>query len=274
MLDNIKKAMCVLLLLCTVLLSGCGPTLSFLNKKEQGLYPDTSDFPNTKWICREIDMCINMFKFEEELMIGTYEVNSVSYRVVATFEFDEIDFEFYSFANNFVSEHSNSNVHCEPNPCGYIYTNYRFDKDAQTIVCTIRNCNPVDNEIIPETLTFEKVGSIAQNPNMRWCAQEIDMYLDSFSDVDGYFSGEIAIGGEKHYVHALEVSDNYFVLSVENSKLNNLRPGTTSPLIRMHFEIEDNQIVAKVCDEYLTNAVEFPYWPYGDSVITFKPLAS
>lgn len=274
MIIHRKKVVCALLLLCTVLLSSCGPSLDFSNKKKQGIYPDTSDFPNTQWVCREIDMCFYMFSHEEDYLIGTYEVDDVSYRVVATFEFDELNFELYSFTEFSISDLSNSMVHCNRILDGFIYTKYSYDKNANTIVCSIQNFEGVNQEAIPQTLTFEKVGSIAQSPSMRWYSQEIDLYLDSFVDVNGYFRGEIVIGGENCYVHALEIgNNNYFMLSIENGKLNNLRVGTTSPLILMYFEITDNQIIAKVSDEYLSNPDAFPYWSF-DGIITFKPLIS
>ena len=63
------------------------------------------------------------------------------------------------------------------------------------------------------------------------------------------------------------------MLSIENGKINNLRSGTTSPLIRLCFEITGDQIIAKVSDEYITNKVAFPYWQYDDVIITFELLS-
>ena len=166
-------------------------------------------------------------------------------------------------------------IHCERTSCGFIYTSYTFDKGTETIVCTLRNCDPVNGERIPETLTFDKVDSIVLSSNTRWQAQEIDMYLDAFSDVDGYFSGQISIKGERCYVHALEIgNNNFYMLTIENGKVNNLIPGTTSPLIYLYLEITDSYIIAKVSDEYLTNPAAFPYWPYDNVAITFNPLPS
>ena len=269
-----KKVICVLLLLNLVFLAGCGPSLSFLKQQEQGLYPTTADSPNTKWICRELDMFFYMFEYEK-YMIGTYEVDFLSYRVLATFEFDELNINFYSSTDVSTSEYSNSMVHCERILCGYIYSNYFFDKDTETIVCSIRNSMSVNEEVIPEELTFEKVGVIELNQNVRWYAQELDMYLDSFLDVNGYYRGEIMLGEVKQYVNALEVGNNgYFLLSIENGKLNKLKSGTTSPLIYMYFETENDQITAIVCDSYLSKTEAFPYWSYKDSIITFKTLSA
>lgn len=250
--------------------------MDFLNKKEQGLYIDTSGFPNTKWVCRELDICFYMLDYDERYMIGTYTVGNESYRVVAVFEFDHLDFEIYSSTQISLSEYAKgdddiSMVHCDRVSCGYICTNYIFKN--KTIVCSLRNYQSVDGEAIPTTLTFDNTGFIAQDVAMRWSAQELDMYLDSFRDISGYFRGEIVVNGEKCYVHAFEIgNNNYFMLSIENGKVNNLRPGTTSPLICMYFEMYENKIVAKISDEYFSNSVAFPYWEYNNAPITFKPL--
>jgi hypothetical protein len=270
---DIKKTMAIILCLATMaLLFGCGPSAHYLNQKKQGLLPDTGNFPNTKWTCRELDMYLYMFGYRERYMVGTYKVDGVSYRVVATFEFDTFNFEIYSSTQISESEHSPAMVHCDQIFCGFIYTNYKFDKKTETFICSLRNTEPVHKETIPDTLTFYKSEDIAQNSSMRWYAQELDLYLDSFIDVDCYFRGQISIDGERCYVHAFEIGNNsFFALSIENEKVNTSISGTTSLLIRMYFEINENQIIAKVSDEYIANTEMFPYWPYGDVIITFKP---
>ena len=269
---SIKKVIiCVLLLFCFVFTTGCVPNTVFLDQREQGVYPTTADFPNTKWICRELDMVLNVFELTE-YMVGTYKVNSESYRAVVTFEFDQITINFYSSTNVLKSGNSNSMVRCEPILCGYIYGTYFFDKETETIVCSISNSMSVNAETIPQELTFEKVGAIQLEQEYRWHAQKLDMYLDSFLGVDGYYSGEIILEGDTLYINALEVgNNNYYVLSIENDKLNNLKLGTTSPLIYMYFEIENDKITAMVCDRYLSEIEAFPYWPYSDTIITFTP---
>ena len=269
------KPICLLLLFCTFTLNSCGPSLEFQHKKSQGLYPDTTDFPCTKWHCNEIDMEIYMLGFGETTIIGSYIVDDNVYRVVAYFEWNELIFNFYSNTLISSSQHSNSMVHCERISSGHILSAYSFDKSTETIVCSLRNYKPVASETIPETLTFNNVEAIAQNPDTRWYAQEMDMYLDSFTDANEYFRGEIFIDGKRCSVHAFEMgNNNFFMLSIRNGEVNNLLPNTTSMLIPMYFEISENQIIAKVSDEYLSNAVAFPYWSYDDIIITFKPLVA
>lgn len=272
MISEKKVIICFLLLFCLVLATSCVPNANFLSQQEQGMYPTTADFPNTKWMCRELDMVLNVFELTE-YMVGTYKVNSESYRAVVSFEFDQIQIDFYSSTEVSKLENSNSMVHCKPILCGHIYGTYFFDKETKTIVCSISNSMSVNSETIPQELTFEKVGVIQLEQEYRWHAQELDMYLDSFHGVDGYYSGEIMLEGEKIYINALEIgNDNYYSLSMENGALNKLNPGTTSPLIYMYFQIENDKITAIVCDRYSAEA--FPYWKCENTIITFIPLLS
>ena len=109
----LKFVKLICLFFCAIILNSCVSSLEFQQKKAQGLYPETADFPYTKWVCHEIDMEIYMFGYEESTMIGTYIVNDVKYRVVAYFEWDQFNFNIYS--NTLISEskYSNSMVHCE-----------------------------------------------------------------------------------------------------------------------------------------------------------------
>jgi len=269
-----KRIVSVILLLCFVFLCSCGPSLKFQWLEKRGFYPTAKDFPNTKWVCREMDMSIYMFDYDESYMIGTCKIEDVSYRVVAWFFYGSWTFELFSSTEILVSEHSTSMVNCNRLSFGHIYTDYRFDKGTNTIVCSNVNYDIINikEETIPQSLTFDKIGLIAQETNMRWYANEIDMYLDSFNDIDCFFRGEIVIDGKKCYIHALEVGNGaYFMLSIENGKVNNLLSGTTSELIYMSFEIKEDQIIAKVSDEYLTEPYRFGDWPYGDVIITFTP---
>ena len=261
----------LLLLICVCALSGCGLSSKFLREKELGLYPTSVDFPYTKWVCQEIDLFFYTLGYGENYLIGSYEVNDVSYRVVANFEVDELNFKFYFSTDICPSKHSSIMVNCSCLSSGFIYTKYSYDRDEKTITCLLESYDAVAEESIPDVLTFKNDGLVAQSPTQCWYAQEIDMYLYSYEDIDCYYRGEIVIGEEKCNIHALEIGNsNYFMLSIENGIVNNLKSKTTSQLIRMHFEILDDQIVARVSDEYLSNPQMFPYWVY-DGIVTFKP---
>lgn len=255
-------------------LCGCGPSLDYLQKKEQGLYPDTSNFPNTKWECREIDMFFCILDYEEPYIIGEYTVNDICYRVVGSIEFGRLDFDIYSSTQVSLSKYSLDNsgeffVHCERVPSGHIYTSYLYENG--TILCSLINYQSAEGENIPSTLTFDQTALIAQDADARWYAEELDMYIESFRDVDGYYKGEIGIDGKKLFIHAFEIGNsNYFMFTIENGTINNLRAGTTSSLIYMYFEKNDNKIVAKITDSYVLNHVAFPNWRYDGVAITFS----
>lgn len=273
---SLRFLTCILLCLCMLLFHGCGPSPSYLKGKEQGLYPDTGDFPNTKWVCREIDLCFYMLDYAEDYMIGSYIVSGKSYRVVGIFAYDRLNFEIYSTTQIAPSELVSSEdgepfVHCERISCGSILTNYLYENGI--IRCSLRNYQSVEGESIPSTLTFEKTETIAQNCTERWYAQELDMYLDSFSDVDGYFRGEIIIDDQKCYVHAFEIgNNNFFMLSIENGKINNLLSQTSSSLVCMWFEMCEDKIIAKISDDFVLHPEIYPYWNYNGADITFSKI--
>lgn len=269
------RAICLLLTLCIFTLTSCGPSWKFQREKEQGLYPDTGNFPKTKWACEELDMYLYMFGYEEDIMTGEYIVNDISYRINANFEWENLNFKIYSNTLILSSNYSDSTVHAEKDLYGCINTKYSFDKAREKIICKILTYESVDDIPIPNTLTFYKVGTIAQDPSTRWQAQEINMFLDAFNDTPGYLEGKISIGNEFCYVHAIEVgNNNYYQLYVENGKINNLKVGTTSPLINMYLEINNNQIIAKLSDEFYSSPEIFSYWTYGNKALTFKPITA
>lgn len=274
-MDRKKRTVYALITLCALFLASCGigPSCSYERGREQGLYPYPSEFPDTQWVCRELDIRLNMFLYETVLTTGTYKTEDCCYRVVADIWMGTFDIQFYSTTNISASKLSDTTVQCEPVSCGFIKTLYSYDKDTDTIICSVRNYDMVDQKSIPQSLTFERVGNIAKNPVRRWYSPEIDMYLDAFSDADGYFKGEMTWNGEKCYVNAIETgNNNYYSLSIETNKM---KPGISEMMafmINMVFEISDDQIIAKVDDRYISSPLDFSNWPYGDKIIVFRPI--
>lgn len=263
------KIMVALLCLCSFIFCGCVPSSDFLKQKEQGYFIDTSDFPNTEWVCQELGISFYMLDCGERYMVGSYEFEGQSYRLIATFEFDELNFKFYSLANDSLTEYNDSDAWNSLESCGFIYTNYSFDKETNAIVCSLRNYETNSGENIPASFTFKLQGTIAQKPQAKWYASEIDMYLMSFDDARGYYSGEMVVDGQKSYIHAFEIINNLYVLSIENGMVNNLSENSTSVLILMHFEMNDNEITATVADRCFSNPENYPYWKNNNTTITF-----
>ena len=192
------------------------------------------------------------------------------------FFYGELNFEIYCStivtSSEYMDKNGTSFVECEQVSAGFIYTDYQLKEGS--LVCSVRNYDIVTRESIPKTLTFDKVGSIAQQPSARWYAQELDMYFDTFSDIEGYVRGETVYDGKKCFVHAWEVgNDNLYNVFIENGIFNNFKSKTTSPFINMYLEVEDGKIMARISEEAVTNQQVFHYWNYDGAILTFLPYS-
>lgn len=252
------------LVLFSLVLSLCACFRSLRIRKKQEERP-LNKFPDTTWVCRELDLKVDMIA--DCGIYGTYTTNEKEYRVLLDFWGpSEMVFNFYLSTENSVSEYDPSLVHCSRVKAGKIDTDYFYDKDSGLIVCSVRS-HTLGNEPIPETLTFEQVGPFSPSPSIRWVAEELDLYLDSFSDAKGYFKGEIAIDGKRRKVQAIEIgNDKYYKLWIGRV------------LAYLMFEISEDQIIATVTDEYRYDdyefSIQFPDWydNYKDvKTITFRP---
>ena len=253
----------------------CGPSREYFRLKEQGKYPETEDFPDTTWECQEVDMTLDMLDSGEDYRVGEYVFDNMAYRVVAEIEYSSLDFYFYSSTDvaesEYLSEDGSPFISCEPVECGVVTTEYIYEDN--TIVCSFVN---VDSEIWTyngEKLTFKKTGKIAKKPESRWYCEEIDMYLESFSDAKKYYKGKISIEGKECYIHAFEIgNDNYYAFSIENGVINNLKERTSGPLVCMFLEFKDGKIIGKITDDHLLDENLFAYWTYQGTILTFNPV--
>ena len=257
MKPSFKKALrfarAALILLCLfALLCGCGPSLGLQRKKKQGKLPSQWEFPQTKWVCRELDFVIYTTDLRRNLMVGTYVEGDTTYRVVASISMyhDTLYLDFYSRTDCFelVSGNTKRTEFYERVYAGEIRAGYTYEKETETIVLDCRSVKPVNGETIPKTLTFERAGTVAETPKTRWVADELDLYLDAFSDVDVYMKGEITLDGEIDPVYAFEIGNgNYYEVYVGNEHKGDYL-----------FEFFDDRIVAT-----RISAVE--------NTITFRP---
>ena len=67
----------------------------YLNGREEGLYPTQSDFPYTKWTCRELDLSFNLYNTFETYFTGNYVVDGKQYNLLGQFSNEYIRFAFY-----------------------------------------------------------------------------------------------------------------------------------------------------------------------------------
>ena len=242
MKPSFKKALrfarAALILLCLfALLCGCGP-IGLQRKERQGKLPFQWEFPQTKWVCRELDFVIYTTDLRRNLMVGTYVEGDTTYRVVANLSrYDgSVYMDFYSTTDCFelVSGNTKQTEFYERVYAGEIHAGYTYEKETETIVLDCRWVKLVNGETIPKTLTFDRAGKVAETPKTRWVADELDLYLDAYSDVDVYMKGEITLDGETDPVYAFETGNgNYYEVYVGNEHKGDYL-----------FEFFDDRIVA------------------------------
>ena len=263
------RAVIVLLVLFCLLSTFCG--CPFSTGRHRG--KELPTFPDSKWICRELDLVIYMI--EGCNMWGTYSVNGNEYRVEAESfkdQPDRIHFDFYSSTEETVSEYDPVLVHRgHRTTVGWIHTDVEYQEDTGLLVCTDLISQSVDGETIPDTLTFEQEGPFTPTPKTRWVAEGLDLYLDSYSDAEWYFKGEITLDGEKRTVQAVEIgNDHYYKLCCPIKGPDDL--------LYLSFDISEDRIVATATD-YLrydddNYRIHYPVWyrNYKDvKTITFHP---
>lgn len=236
----IRSPIALLVLFCVLFaLCSCGPIFGYNHE------PSASHFPKTKWICRETDLELYTFDIGSGTMLGIYKMNGNQYRVEASFrKYDKgVDLFFYSDDSEVeVEKIKNSKTIFKGKAAlGHYFAQHHYDEKAETIVCTKKKYELADGstlpETIPDTLTFDKEGVIAETPTKRWIAEGVDLYLYSYDDADFYFEGELTIDGETKTVQALEIRQNgYFEMYANNNTL----------ISDMVFERSDDQIIITV----------------------------
>ncbi len=242
----------VLLFLCA-LLFGCMPAKIIHD-------PFPGDFEGTKWVCREAD--IVFYELERGVVIGTYTVGETTYRGKVN---DSNRGRLTLYAELYSSA-----ARTGSRPFGYLNADYHYDEETGTLVLSNarfreRGSDDVSPDF-PETLTFDRAGTVATTPSAHWVADEMDLYLDSFDGVPSYYCGEIVIDGETHVAYAVEESPNFFWLTYDKGNL-----------IYLVFDVSEDRIVATVDgygahEEYLFKA-SYPTWYqyfYDLKTITFR----
>ena len=248
---RIAAAGFVLLFLCAGFF-GCAPAKYFYDP-----FPD--DFEGTKWVCREAD--IVFYALERGVVICTYTVGETTYRG-NVYNSNRgrliLSAELYSSAARTGSR-----------PFGYLNADYHYDEETGTLLLSDARLYerggggvPLD---FPETLTFDRAGTVAATPSAHWVADELDLYLDSFDDLPSYYRGEIVIEGEPSVAYAVEISPNRYRLSCEKGRL-----------IYLIFEVSEDMIVASVegyeWDEHDFKST-YPTWYqyfYDLNTVTFR----
>ena len=244
------------------MLCSCGAQpLKYQILEPYGYYPDTKDFPDTKWICKEVDMWFYMFADGEAWMVGEYTAQSgETYPLMAKFAYN-----YCRTLLGFVFKLPNSDMTSDEwvvfeGPSSVV-GEYIYKDDV--IIFEILEPKPSFWEYEGKTLTFELAESIAQEPEARWRCQEVDMYIDSFSDIDDYYKGEIVgKNGYVYQIHANLFPDQSYYTFFHDAT------GPAKAFVNMKLELVDDSLVGTI--EKLYNAQELEYiWPYEMETVTF-----
>ena len=209
------KAM--LLLFIIALLCGCVATPG-VRRRTKKINP--SNFPNTVWTCKEIDMVLYMIEGSMKDVVGTYTVNGKEYYLDALYgPYTSVGFYLYSYADGAVSERDPALLHYQATYVGFIGAKLKYQDETGDLIAEVENYKPFDESFpktIPEELTFEQTGTFGETPETRWVAEELDLYLDSFSDTDKYYSGEMKIDGEPYRVYARDDGKYFQLVLIES----------------------------------------------------------
>ncbi len=232
------------------------------DSKEYDPFP--GEFEETKLICRELDMTFYVFNYN--YVNATYTLDGTTYYGNVSFYNRSLFFALSFYASD-----------SESSRLGTMHAAYHYDEKTDTVVLShVRfreKGSETDSETFPENLTLERAGSIAQTPTARLSAEEIEMTLDSFSDIDGFYKGEVSFDGIR--VPLIAVKDyetGRYVFHLEVVECDEIR-WDRFRFPPMTFETFDGRIVATVKGgtdlEYYR--VWFQY--YRDiETITFRPV--
>ena len=247
-----------LVLLCTlIMLCSCpGP---WVVRRMEKIRP--TNFPNTVWSCREAGLVLYTI---EGVTFGTYSVNGAEYFFDSPYHlYCHVEFRLYSYSDKRVSELDPSLVHYETSDAGAIYGTMDYEDETGNLIVKVSSYEPNDAslpETFPEKLTFEQTGTFGKTPNERWVAEELDLYLDSYSDTDKYYSGEIKIDGEAFRVYAREKGKYYQLLLITDNDFRH-------ELVCLSFAVSDGEIVATRVDQTFSEE----YWDPDLKTVTFRP---
>lgn len=259
-----------LLLLCAVfLLSGC---ITFRMKTVDDAF--IYEFPETKWVCREADIVLYQLRGNAGGTLAFYTVDGVTYRGDAYFN----NRRRLSFSIAFYPPDAEIGAKSFCSLSG----GFHYDEEAGALVCSdVQRYRWTDDgetvyDPFPETLTFDCVGKISEveTRDARWVADEMDLYLDSFAGVDGYYRGEIVLDKETYQVYLTPNPPERYGLYVTG--LINVN----SFWLEMMLDVSEDRIVATPLvdrseDEHMFQ-VYYPRWyKYFDDIssITFHRTA-
>ena len=268
----------LLLLFCLAALiaplTGCVPSNAYLQSEEQGYFPKKYDYPFAKWVCREKNLYFCMWPSQYS-MTGEYVSEEETQGIRVSGFLNELAFTFYTPEEKKESEHKDAN--------GVPF--YRYSeayKEKQTeVTCRyayhdgIMTCTVFYSEhedfVQGEVFTFVNVGTVNQSPKERWRCLELDLYLDSYDDVDFFYAGEWVKEGTAYAIWAIQRD--------VNGKFDILTNGKVSETVSCYLEcayidVKDDQMIWQITDAAQQIPEHFSFWDYPYATLTFvrEPL--
>ena len=264
---KISKLLVCMLLICSMLLlfTGCFRiSRKYLKMKEQGLLPTNEDFPNSRWDCQELDMSFCMLEYGSYNFMGTYKINDTTYPLWGLFHqygCDSMSFRAYTEQNALTLPDGLLNFQ-EETLFGFI-GDYRY-RDGKITLSNISYHEDIKlTPDFPETLTFVQNGNIAQQQYERWYAKEIDLYMDSFTDVENVYKGVLTMNGKpyKFDAFAYTMDGTYYFSFSDSIRLD----------FRMHIvpDKSNDTLIGTLGALSCTEFLEY----YGQATITFTKEA-
>ena len=268
----------LLLLFCLAALiaplTGCGPNTAYLQSEKQGYFPKKYDYPFAKWVCCEKNLYFCMWPSQYS-MTGEYISEDEVQGVYAMSLYNELAFTFYTPEEKKESEHKDANEI----PFYHYYDEYEEEKKRVTTSYAyhdgIMTCTVIisEHEDFPqgEVFTFVNVGTVNRSPKERWRCLELDLYLDSYDDVDFFYAGKYTKEDAFYTIWAIrhDVNGKFDVLTGDKNS-----DTVWGYLGSVYIEFKDDQMVWQITDAAQQFPERFSFWDYPYATLTFvrEPL--
>ncbi len=279
----LKITVCFVLILS---LTGCLPVILQSMYEDEVYAFQPNKFKNTKWVCNELDMYFYITDFGSGWVWGEYTVDGQKYRFDGSINENELNLNSSPTAqidicdSRFVDKNGNTYLHIDDGYWDYYtgeYVDFNILYKDGILECNVSSSSDSFwNEVDAEIFTFEMEDKFAHKPQTTWKNQELNMNFGLYEN-GAYLIGEIVIKDKKFPFQAFQVCDGIYEFRIvkyednENYIYDHRYSYTaTLPLVVMRLEKQGNQLVAKITDDHLFNAYDYPYWNFANSEYIFQ----
>ena len=271
---RIPLLLLALLSFVSVSLTGCVPNDAYVQSRRQGYFPTSYDYPFAKWVCREKNLYFCMWPSQYS-MTGEYISEDKVQGVYAMAAFyNELAFTFYTPEEKKESEHTDANgvpfYHYSETYEDYAHVTTRYEYHDGIMTCTVFTSEHEDF-VQGEVFTFVNVGTVNRSPKERWRCLELDLYLDSYDDVDFFYAGKYTKESAFYTIWAIQrdVNGKFDVLTGDKNS-----DTVWDYLGNVYIEIKDDQMIWQITDAAQQFPERFSFWDYPYATLTFvrEPL--